>query len=38
MRVQTDAGDAHLTVDAIATPLLNGERVAGSLTFFASVR
>jgi hypothetical protein len=27
-----------LTVDAIATPLLDGELVAGSLTFFAPVR
>ena len=38
MRVQTDVGDAHLTVDAIATPLLmDGEAVA-SLTFFSAVR
>jgi len=38
MRVQTDAGDAHLTVDAIATPLLDAEQVVASLTFFSAVR
>jgi hypothetical protein len=38
MRVVPIPGDAPLTVDAIATPLLDGERVAGSLTFFSAVR
>jgi len=38
MRVQTDAGDAHLTVDAIATPLLEAGDVVASLTFFSAVR
>jgi hypothetical protein len=38
MRVQTDAGDAHLTVDAIATPLQDAEQVVASLTFFSAVR
>jgi PAS domain-containing protein len=38
MRVQTAAGDAHLTVDAIATPLTDAGDVVASLTFFAPVR
>jgi PAS domain-containing protein len=38
MRVQTDVGDAHLTVDAIATPLQEGQDVVASLTFFSAVR
>jgi len=38
MRVQTDAGDAHLTVDAIATPLTEAGDVVASLTFFSAVR
>jgi hypothetical protein len=38
MRVQTDAGDAHLTVDAIATPLQEAGDVIASLTFFSAVR
>jgi hypothetical protein len=38
MRVQTDAGDAHLTVDAIATPLQDAGEVVASLTFFSAVR
>ena len=38
MRVQTDVGDAHLTVDAIATPLQEGDQVVASLTFFSAVR
>jgi hypothetical protein len=38
MRVQTDVGDAHLTVDAIATPLLEAGDVVASLTFFSAVR
>ncbi|BBH65369.1 hypothetical protein ACTI_20540 [Actinoplanes sp. OR16] len=32
------AGEPPLTVDAIATPLRSGERVAGSLTFLSPVR
>jgi hypothetical protein len=38
LRTVPAPGEPPLTVDAITTPLLNGERVAGSLTFFASVR
>jgi PAS domain-containing protein len=38
MRVQTAEGDAHLTVDAIATPLVDGAEVVASLTFFSAVR
>jgi hypothetical protein len=38
MRVQTDAEEAHLTVDAIATPLLETDQVVASLTFFSAVR
>jgi hypothetical protein len=38
MRVQAGPGTAHLTVDAIATPLLEGEQVVASLTFFSAVR
>ncbi|MGX6604659.1 hypothetical protein ACWKSP_21390 [Micromonosporaceae bacterium Da 78-11] len=38
MRVLPAPGDAPLTVDAIATPLLDGVRVVGSLTFFSPVR
>ena len=38
MRVQTDAGGAHLTVDAIATPLLAADQVVASMTFFSAVR
>jgi hypothetical protein len=38
MRVQTDAAHAHLTVDAIATPLLRGDDVVASLTFLSAVR
>jgi hypothetical protein len=38
MRVQTDAGDAHLTVDAITTPLMHGDEVVASLTFLSAVR
>src|SRR4051794_31784689 len=38
MRVQTDVGDAHLTVDAIATPLTESGDVVASLTFFSAVR
>lgn len=38
MRVQTVAGEAHLTVDAIATPLTEAGDVVASLTFFSAVR
>jgi hypothetical protein len=38
LRVVPVLGEAPLTVDAIATPLRDGERVAGSLTFFSAVR
>ena len=38
IRVKSETGDAHLTVDAIATPLQDGESVIGSLTFFSAVR
>jgi len=38
MRVQTEGDQAHLTVDAIATPLLDGDQVVASLTFFSPVR
>ena len=38
MRVQTDGDDGHLTVDAIATPLVDNDQVVASLTFFSPVR
>lgn len=38
LRVVPGPGETPLTVDAVATPLLDGERVAGSLTFFSAVR
>jgi PAS domain-containing protein len=38
MRVQTVEGEAHLTVDAIATPLVDAGDVVASLTFFSAVR
>lgn len=38
MRVQTAEGEAHLTVDAIATPLVDAGEVVASLTFFSAVR
>lgn len=38
LRLVPDPEAAPLTVDAIATPLLGDERVAGSLTFFSPVR
>ena len=38
MRVQTVDEAAHLTVDAIATPLVAGNEVVASLTFFSAVR
>jgi hypothetical protein len=37
MRVVPEAEKPPLTVDAISTPLLAGERVAGSLTFLSPV-
>ena len=38
MRVQTGGNKAHLTVDAIATPLTDNDQVVASLTFFSPVR
>jgi len=38
LRVVPVPGEPPLTVDAIATPLIDGDRVAGSLTFFSPVR
>jgi hypothetical protein len=38
MRVVPGPGETPLTIDAISTPLLDGERVVGSLTFFSPVR
>ncbi|MCA2212657.1 PAS domain-containing protein [Jidongwangia harbinensis] len=38
MRVQLDDGNEHLTVDAIATPLIAANQVVASLSFFAPVR
>jgi hypothetical protein len=38
MRVVPGPGETPLTIDAIAAPLLDGERVVGSLTFFSPVR
>lgn len=38
MRVQADPADVALTIDAIATPLMEAERVIASLTFFSAVR
>ena len=38
MRVQTDLQQAHLTVDAVATPLMGHDQVVASLTFFSAVR
>ncbi|MET0416514.1 MAG: PAS domain-containing protein [Actinoplanes sp.] len=38
LRVVPGPGETPLTVDAVATPLLDGDRVAGSLTFFSAVR
>ena len=37
LRVVPGPDEGPLIVDAIATPLLDGERVAGSLTFFSPV-
>ncbi|MEV6598937.1 hypothetical protein AB0M36_19070 [Actinoplanes sp. NPDC051346] len=38
MRIQTPAEDRHVTVDAIATPILENGRVVASLTFFSAIR
>lgn len=38
MRVQPATGGPHLTVDAIATPLMQGDQVVASLTFFSAIR
>ena len=38
LRVVPGPGQTPLTVDAIATPLVDGDRVTGSLTFFSAVR
>jgi hypothetical protein len=38
MRVVPEPGKSPVTVDAIATPLLDGDTVRGSLTFFQPVR
>jgi PAS domain-containing protein len=38
MRVVPGPDESPLTVDAISTPLLDGDRLAGSLTFFSAVR
>ena len=38
MRVQIDGPEPHLTVDAIATPLMAADQVVASLTFFSPVR
>ena len=38
LRMVPGPEESPLTVDAITTPLLDGERVAGSLTFFSPVR
>ncbi|MBU2663504.1 hypothetical protein KOI35_08305 [Actinoplanes bogorensis] len=38
LRVVPGPGETPLTVDAIATPLFDNERVAGSMTFFSAVR
>jgi PAS domain-containing protein len=38
MRVQADPADAALTIDAIASPLVEAEQVVASLTFFSAVR
>lgn len=38
LRVVPSPEAPPLTVDAISTPLLDGDRVAGSLTFFSPVR
>ena len=38
MRVVPEEGRPPVTVDAIATPLSDGEKILGSLTFLSAVR
>jgi len=38
LRVVPNPGEPPLTVDAITTPLLSGDRLVGSLTFFSPIR
>jgi hypothetical protein len=38
MRIQTLGDERHVTVDAIATPLLENGRVIATLTFFSAIR
>jgi hypothetical protein len=38
MRVQTDPGDPHITVDAVSTPLMDADQVVASLTFFSAIQ
>jgi hypothetical protein len=38
MRVPASADEGPLTIDAVATPLVEGEQVVASLTFFSAVR
>ncbi|MFI5495526.1 hypothetical protein [Actinoplanes sp. NPDC051859] len=38
MRIQQSADDRHVTVDAVATPILENARVVASLTFFSAIR
>jgi len=38
MRVVPQPGRAPVTIDAISTPLLDGDQVVGALTFFSAVR
>ena len=38
LRVVPSPGQPPVTVDAISAPLLSGDRLAGSLTFFAPIR
>jgi hypothetical protein len=38
MRVQTDPANAAVTIDAIATPLVEAGQVVASLTFFSAVK
>ncbi|BCJ53329.1 hypothetical protein Asp14428_48040 [Actinoplanes sp. NBRC 14428] len=38
MRIQQPNEERHVTVDAIATPILENGRVVASLTFFSAIR
>lgn len=38
LRIQTPGDERHVTVDAIATPLLENGHVVASLTFFSAIR